>query len=124
MTQAIPGDREIWREGVETRMLVSQKNGARELCVFEQWVAPGVGAPAHSHTVEEVLTVLAGGAEVWVDDARFELQAGQSVVIPAGRKHGFTNIGRETLHVHAVLAAAYFEAAYDGRPQLVRRWLA
>jgi mannose-6-phosphate isomerase-like protein (cupin superfamily) len=122
MTQAIPGERELWREGVETRMLVSQKNGARELCVFEQWVAPGVGAPTHSHTVEEVLTVLAGNAEVRIGDARFELRAGQSVIVPAGCDHGFTNTGSGRLHVHAVLASAYFEATYEGRPDTVVRW--
>jgi len=47
---------EHWRPGVETRMLVSARNGATQLCMFEQWVAPGNGAPTHSHPVEEVLT--------------------------------------------------------------------
>jgi len=36
---------EHWRPGVETRMLVSARNGAAQLCMFEQWVAPGNGAP-------------------------------------------------------------------------------
>jgi hypothetical protein len=36
---------EAWRPGVETRMLVSAVNGATQLCIFEQWVTPGVGAP-------------------------------------------------------------------------------
>jgi len=35
---------EAWRPGVKTRMLVSAVNGAAQLCIFEQWVAPGVGA--------------------------------------------------------------------------------
>jgi len=48
---------EQWRPGVETRMVVSAATGAAELCIFEQWVAPGNGAPTHSHPVEEVLTV-------------------------------------------------------------------
>lgn len=37
--------REQWRAGVESRMLVSAGSGARQLCIFEQWVAPGAGAP-------------------------------------------------------------------------------
>ena len=49
---------EQWRPGVETRMRVSAANGATQLCIFEQWIAPGNGAPTHSHPVEEVLTVL------------------------------------------------------------------
>ena len=36
---------EQWRLGVETRMLVSASNGATRLCIFEQWIAPGAGAP-------------------------------------------------------------------------------
>ena len=50
---------ENWRPGVQTRMLISAQNGADQLCIFEQWVAPGFGAPTHSHRVEEVLTVRA-----------------------------------------------------------------
>ena len=60
--------REAWRPGVETRMLVSAGNGAAQLCMFEQWVAPGAGAPTHSHPVEEMLTVLQGEAEMWIDE--------------------------------------------------------
>jgi len=38
-------------------------NGRRN-CIFEQWIAPGAGAPTHSHPVEEVLTVRDGEAEM------------------------------------------------------------
>src|SRR5258708_3608920 len=62
--------REAWRPGVETRMLISASNGAAQLCIFEQWVAPAVGAPTHSHPVEEVLTVREGEAEMWIDEER------------------------------------------------------
>ena len=55
---------EEWRPGVLTRMRVSGLTGAAQLCVFEQWCDPGCGAPAHVHTVEEVLTVLYGCAEI------------------------------------------------------------
>ena len=55
---------------------------------------------------------------------RSRLAEGQSVVVPAGAAHGFTNGGRGTLHVRAVLAAAVFEASYDGAAAPVRRWLA
>ena len=89
---------EQWRPGVETRMLVSARNGATQLCMFEQWVAPGNGAPTHAHPVEEVLTV------------------------PAGRQHGFRNCGNVTLHLHAVLASAVFEATPEGATAPVRRW--
>src|SRR5262245_36682052 len=101
--------REEWRPGVETRMLISALTGAEQLCIFEQWVQPGKGTPVHSHPVEEVLTVLAGEAAMWIDDRHANLRAGQSLVIPANRKHGFRNAGSGLLHIHAVLSSAIFE---------------
>lgn len=113
---------EQWRPGVETRMLVSARNGATQLCVFEQWVAPGNGAPTHSHPVEEVLTVRAGEAEMWLDQERVLVKAGQSLIVPARRQHGFRNSGTVTLHLHAVLASSIFEATPEGASEAVRRW--
>jgi quercetin dioxygenase-like cupin family protein len=115
---------EHWRAGVETRMIVSAVNGASALCIFEQWVAPGAGAPTHSHQVEEVLTVRAGEAEIWLEGERMTLSAGQSVIVPARKNHGFRNNGAGTLHLHAVLAAPVFEALAEGATEMTRRWQA
>ena len=114
--------REQWRPGVETRMLVSASNGAAQLCIFEQWIAAGTGATTHSHPVEEVLTVREGQAEMWLDEERIIVSAGQSLIVPAGRKHGFRNSGIATLHIHAVLASPIFEATMQGATEVVRRW--
>lgn len=120
-----PNDRplEEWRPGVKTRMLISALNGATQLCVFEQWVAPGCGAPTHSHPVEEVLTVQAGEAEMWIDRENMIVTAGQSLIVPAHRLHGFRNRGAVTLHLHAVLASPIFEALPEGAADMVRRWV-
>ena len=114
--------RETWRPGVETRMLVSACNGAAQLCLFEQRIAPGAGAPGHRHPVEEVLTVREGEAEMWIEAERTIVSAGQSLIVPAGRLHGFHNSGTGTLHVHAVLASPIFEAFPEGKTEPVRRW--
>lgn len=104
-------------------MHVSAINGASQLCIFEQWVEPMLGAPTHWHPVEEVLTVIAGRAEMWIDDEHNVLTSGQSLVVPASGKHGFKNVGTGTLHIHAVLASPIFEATFDGPAGVVRRWL-
>ncbi|MER8636907.1 cupin domain-containing protein [Mesorhizobium sp. M0898] len=114
---------EEWRTGVKTRMHVSARNGATQLCMFEQWVEPTVGAPTHWHPVEEVLTVIAGRAEMWIDEEHLVLTAGQSLVVAAYRQHGFRNVGSELLHIHVVLASPVFEATFNGSPDMVRRWL-
>lgn len=113
---------EVWRPGVQTRMLSSALNGGRQLCIFEQWVAPRNGAPTHLHPVEEVLTVREGEAEMWLDDEHAVVKAGQSLIVPAGRLHGFRNSGVVTLHLHAVLASPVFEALPEGATEMVRRW--
>ena len=115
-------ERELWREGVETRLYAAASTGARQLTVFEQWCSPGNGAPSHLHAVEEVLQIVAGQAEVWVGDDRQSLAAGDAVVIPAGAVHGFFNTGDDTLQVLAILAAPIFEAHYVDGAREVRRW--
>jgi mannose-6-phosphate isomerase-like protein (cupin superfamily) len=115
--------RDEWRKGVLTRMRVSAEMGSTQLCLFEQWCEPGHGAPTHLHAVEEVLHVLSGEADVWVNDTHVTLKPGQLAVIPAGVKHGFTNSGTTELHIQSTLAAPVFEAAYDDKRETPRRWL-
>jgi mannose-6-phosphate isomerase-like protein (cupin superfamily) len=115
--------REEWRSGVLTRMRTSSASGANQLCIFEQWCEIGHGAPTHLHAVEEVLHVLDGRADVWIDEERATLTTGQLVIVPAGRKHGFSNTGAAVLHIQSTLAAPVFEAAYDDKRETPRRWL-
>jgi quercetin dioxygenase-like cupin family protein len=114
---------EEWRPGVRTRMRVSALTGSVQLTQFEQWCDPGKGAPTHLHAVEEILTVLAGAADVWIEAAHTPMSVGQSIVVPAGRKHGFRNTGSTTLHVMATLAAPIFEASFDDSNEISRRWV-
>jgi mannose-6-phosphate isomerase-like protein (cupin superfamily) len=45
------------------------------------------------------------------------------MVVPAGHRHGFRNTGTTTLHVQATLAAPIFEASFDDRNEISRRWV-
>ena len=105
-------------------MRVSSLTGSMQLCIFDQWCTPGLGAPTHLHAVEEVLAVISGRAEIWLGDEKSIVVAGQSVLIPAGKKHGFRNIETEgVLQVVATLAAPIFEASYEDRAELSRRYV-
>ena len=114
---------EDWRPGVTTRMLHAASTGSAQLCIFEQWCDPGLGAPEHLHAVEEILDVLEGQADIFLDGATHAVTAGQSVLIPAGHWHGFTNTGPGILHVRATLAAPVFEASYRDKSEITRRYL-
>lgn len=113
---------EEWRPGVLTRMHVSALTGATTICMFEQWISPGCGARPHMHPVEEILTVLSGQTEFWLDGRWQPATEGHSIVVPAGREHGFRNPGGGTLHLQAVLATPWFEASYEGQTETVIRW--
>lgn len=76
----------------------------------------------HMHPVEEVLEVVEGSAEVFVGEERGSVGAEQSVLIPAGARHGFTNSGQGALRVRATLAMPFFEAVYEGASGVTRRW--
>ena len=113
---------EKWRDGVMTRMRISALVGGRQLCIFDQFCDSGLGAPSHLHAVEEVLEVIDGTAEVQLGKEKAILTANQSVLIPAGIRHGFRNLDQTTLHVRATLAAPIFEATYDNN-EVSRRWV-
>jgi len=113
-----------WRQGVATRMIVSAITGSVQLCIFEQFCAPGLGAPTHLHAVEEVLTVVEGRAEIWVGHEKTIASGGHSVIIPAGARHGFRNVADTgLLHMRATLASSIFEASYDDRTEQSRRYV-
>jgi quercetin dioxygenase-like cupin family protein len=115
---------EDWRAGVATRMLVSAQTGSAQLCVFEQYCEPGLGAPMHMHAVEEVLTVVDGRAEITVGGETVIADGGHSVIIPAGVMHGFKNIAPSgILHMRAILASCIFEASYEDKREQTRRYV-
>jgi quercetin dioxygenase-like cupin family protein len=84
---------------------------------MEQLCAPGTGAPPHRHDgVEEALAVLEGRVWFFVADEEAELTAGESVRVPAGARHGFTNVGEDVLRIFAVFSAAAPTVEYEGEP--------
>ncbi|MCG6205231.1 cupin domain-containing protein [Rhodopseudomonas sp. HC1] len=113
---------EKWRDGVMTRMRLSFLLGGRQMCVFDQFCDPDLGAPIHIHAVEEILEVIEGRAEISLNGETAIVTANQSVLIPAGMKHGFRNLEKTILHVRATLAAPIFEASYENRAEISRRW--
>jgi quercetin dioxygenase-like cupin family protein len=103
-----------WRPGNRTRMDVGAANGAKHLCLVEQWFEPGAGAPTHVHPgVEETITVLHGTGEFWCDGERAFLRAQMTIVLPPDSRHGFTNAGADELHVFAAYSAASVPTEYE-----------
>jgi mannose-6-phosphate isomerase-like protein (cupin superfamily) len=60
------------------------------------WVAeldPGVTAPPHSLTREEIFVVLAGRAEVTLAGRATTAEPGDAIVVPAGTEFGVHSLG-------------------------------
>ena len=106
-----------WRAGVQTRLHRTSSVSPTGLCVVEQWSGPGAGAPTHRHAnAEELIVVIEGRAEFWVEDDRIEASAGDSILLSARSRHGFRNSGEGLLHTVAVLDTAHPLVEYDEEP--------
>jgi len=109
-----------WRPGVRTRLIAAASTGSTQLCVFEQWSDPGTGAPDHRHPgVEEAVSVLAGEADFWVEEEHRRVGVGDTVLVPADRRHRFVNVGASELHTLAVFANPSPPVVYDDEPDVL-----
>lgn len=81
------------RAGMTGKWLVSREQGASEVSVLSNVVAPGAAAPKHLHAYEEVILVEAG--EIWVETGgkRIAAAAGQVVIIPPNAPHAWGSSG-------------------------------
>lgn len=67
-----------------------------------QTARPGYAAPVHSHPYVEILHILDGVAEAWVDgrpDSAVILRKGDTIAIPPETPHGFRVVGDEVLRL-------------------------
>lgn len=68
---------------------------------------PGEAHRFHYHPhMEEILYILSGTAEQWVEREKRTLKAGDSVYLPARLVHATWNIGSDTLDFLAILSPA------------------
>ena len=65
---------------------------------------PGYQTRLHSHPYVEVLTVLEGRGEAWLDGEKevVSLEPGMSIAFPANRVHAFRTIGDQPLVTYGI----------------------
>ena len=82
---------------------------AEELLLVRVRMPPGHAHQFHRHpALEEIIYIISGTAEQWVDRERRILQAGDTAHIPRDVVHGTYNAGQDTLVFLAILAPATF----------------
>jgi quercetin dioxygenase-like cupin family protein len=88
--------------------------GANQLTVIDAEMIPGGGHNFHKHPdQEEVLVVIAGEIEQWLDQEKRTLKAGDSVFIPADLVHASFNVSGENAHFLAILGPCVGPIGYE-----------
>ncbi len=88
--------------------------GARQLTVIDVSLAPGKGHNFHKHPdQEEVLYVVAGKVEQWVDREIKILGPGDSAFVPADMVHASFNAGDTDAKIIAILGPCVGEGGYE-----------
>jgi quercetin dioxygenase-like cupin family protein len=88
--------------------------GAKHLTVIDVTLSPGKGHDFHKHPdQEEVILVIAGRVEQWVDREKRILGPGDSAYIPADVVHASFNVGPGEAKVAAILGPCVGEIGYE-----------
>jgi quercetin dioxygenase-like cupin family protein len=83
---------------------------AERLMLVRVTMPPGKGHAFHRHpAMEEIIYVVSGRAEQWVDRESRVLGPGEAAHIPADVVHGTYNAGDGDLVILAILSPAVFE---------------
>jgi quercetin dioxygenase-like cupin family protein len=91
-----------------------QTTGAKDLVVIEVSLAPGGGHAFHRHpNQEEVIYVISGSIEQWLEKERRTLGPGDSIFIPADTVHASFNKSKADAKLIAILGPCVGDAGYE-----------
>jgi quercetin dioxygenase-like cupin family protein len=90
--------------GATYRTLVGDPEGSTPVRIGIQVSPPGYATPVHSHPYMEVLTVLHGTGEAWMEgrDGVTALEPGVTLVLPPNVRHWFRVAGDQPLKTYGV----------------------
>tara|TARA_R110002167_G_scaffold26218_1_gene90426 strand:- start:15 stop:374 length:360 start_codon:yes stop_codon:yes gene_type:complete len=82
-------------------------DGATPVRIGIQVSPPGYATPTHSHPYMEVVTVLEGEGEAWIEGqpGTVPIGPGTTLVMPPDVRHGFRVIGEAELKTYGVHAS-------------------
>ena len=106
------------------RLSDPEKTNAKQIVVLEVNISPGEGHNFHKHPKqEEVIYVIHGKIEQWVDQEKRILTDGESAFIPADMVHASFNAGDSDAKLLAILSPCIgdadgyeLEEVYDQTP--------
>jgi mannose-6-phosphate isomerase-like protein (cupin superfamily) len=114
-------DTEVVKFGPDAtyQLIIGDDEGTTPIRTGIQTSQPGYVAPVHSHPYLEVLYVLEGVAEAWIDgqeDRKVRLETGDTVALPPNVPHSFRVVGDQVLRTLGIHTSPKRIANYkDGR---------
>jgi len=100
--------------GTSSRLSDPPSTGAKQLTVIDVSFDPGKGHNFHKHPdQEEVVLVISGKVEQWVDREKRILGPGDSAFIPAGVVHASFNGGDQPARIIASLGPCVGPVGYE-----------
>ena len=88
--------------------------GARQLTILDGKLLPGKGHDFHKHAEqEEVILVISGSIEQWIDKEKRVLGPGDSVFIPPNVVHGSFNVSDRESNIVAIFGPSVGENGFE-----------
>jgi mannose-6-phosphate isomerase-like protein (cupin superfamily) len=106
--------------GRDLRWVITQETvGAKDMSIAIMRCHPrAVVKPLHSHNdIEEVIYIVEGRGQVWIDGEFVDFVKGDSVFFPANSKHQVRNTGDETLVTVSIFSAPTSPDKYISYPE-------
>jgi mannose-6-phosphate isomerase-like protein (cupin superfamily) len=99
----------VTKDGSEIRELLAYRNSAiRNQSLAEARLPAGTSTQEHYHAkTEEIYFITAGQGRMRIEGEMQEVEAGDAIAIPPGKKHKLWNTGKETLRLLCCCAPCY-----------------
>ncbi len=84
------------------QLIIGDDEGTTPVRTGIQTSQPGYVAPVHSHPYMEILHILDGTAEAWLDgrdESKVRLEKGDTIALPANVPHSFRVVGDQVLRL-------------------------
>ncbi len=95
--------------GATYQTIVGDESGSTPVRVGLQVSPPGYSTGTHSHPYMEVVSVIEGTGEAWIEgeDGVVDIGPGTTLVLPAGVRHGFRVTGTGQMRTYGVNASPH-----------------
>jgi len=107
-------------EGRDLSWIVTEDTvGAKQMAIAVMHCHPNaIVKPLHAHKgIEEVIYIMEGQGQCWIDDELVEFKKGDAVFFPADSKHQVRNTSDETLVTLSIFSAPTSPDQYISYPE-------